>query len=500
MDLPITDGAYTSASQDANYQRCVNMYPIAAGPEGRGKYTLVPTQGTSLLTTLGLGPIRGILVLGIYTYVVSNNTVYKLYINNITGNVESNTTLGTLTTSTGTVYFASNNTQIILVDSSTSGYIITIATGAMAVIADVDFVGGSQVQFLDGYFIYFKPGTSTMYASALNDGTTWNALDSASASMRPDNIVGLGISRGELWVFGELSIEVWYDAANSPGFPLSPRIGSNLDIGCAAGGSVAAVDNLLMWLDTRGFIVQSDTSNFIRNNSSGYAVKIISTDAINNEISGYSSISDAVAFTYVDRGHIFYQISFPNANKTWVFDHTIQKWHERSYFNTYKGLPEYHLAQYYGKSNSRNVIGGIRNGNLYKMSPLYYDDNSVVIRRLRNSPPFSMDFMLMTVNRLELRMMSGVAPEGVDPQITLRYSNDGGHTWSDEMTRSFGKIGEYAKSITWNRLGTEREWMLEFTIISSVNFSIISASADITDSESMSSGSSNQSGGDQNGG
>jgi hypothetical protein len=35
----------------------------------------------------------------------------------------------------------------------------------------------------------------------------------------------------------------------------------------------------------------------------------------------------------------------------------------------------------------------------------------------------------------------------------LRWSDDGGHTWSNEHWKSMGKAGEYGKRVIWRRLG-----------------------------------------------
>ena len=42
---------------------------------------------------------------------------------------------------------------------------------------------------------------------------------------------------------------------------------------------------------------------------------------------------------------------------------------------------------------------------------------------------------------------------GYDPQVMLRWSDDGGHTWSNEFWISMGKIGEYGRRAIWRRLG-----------------------------------------------
>jgi hypothetical protein len=47
----------------------------------------------------------------------------------------------------------------------------------------------------------------------------------------------------------------------------------------------------------------------------------------------------------------------------------------------------------------------------------------------------------------------GYAISSTDPQVMLRWSDDGGHTWSNEHWASMGKLGEYGKRVIWRRLG-----------------------------------------------
>ena len=46
-----------------------------------------------------------------------------------------------------------------------------------------------------------------------------------------------------------------------------------------------------------------------------------------------------------------------------------------------------------------------------------------------------------------------VATVGVDPQLMLRWSDDGGHTWVGERNASMGKIGQYGHRTIFRRLG-----------------------------------------------
>ena len=55
----------------------------------------------------------------------------------------------------------------------------------------------------------------------------------------------------------------------------------------------------------------------------------------------------------------------------------------------------------------------------------------------------------------EAQIQSGVGNSlATDPQIILQYSKDGGNTWSNEMARSMGQVGEYLTRAIW-RIGVE---------------------------------------------
>ena len=41
----------------------------------------------------------------------------------------------------------------------------------------------------------------------------------------------------------------------------------------------------------------------------------------------------------------------------------------------------------------------------------------------------------------------------LDPQVMLRWSDDGGHTWSNDHWRSMGLTGQYGRRVIWRRLG-----------------------------------------------
>jgi hypothetical protein len=67
------------------------------------------------------------------------------------------------------------------------------------------------------------------------------------------------------------------------------------------------------------------------------------------------------------------------------------------------------------------------------------------------------------------------ATPGYDPQAMLRWSSDGGSTWSSEHWTSIGKMGQYSNRAIWRRLGFGRDRVFEVSISAPVKAVIISA-------------------------
>jgi len=63
------------------------------------------------------------------------------------------------------------------------------------------------------------------------------------------------------------------------------------------------------------------------------------------------------------------------------------------------------------------------------------------------------DYPIPFVPPMLLATTSYPAAPGYNPQVMLRWSDDGGHTWSNEHWTSIGKIGNFGKRAFWRRLG-----------------------------------------------
>jgi len=445
MLTPILGQAYTARSVNAADNRMINLFPEAVPEGGQTGGFLSRAPGLRLLGTLGTGPIRGLTAYplgGNDAYIVSGNKFYKVDAN------YNATLLGTVS-GTGPVSIADSASQIFIA-AGENAYVYTEADNTFVKVTSPSFEGATTVCYIDGYFAFNQPDSQTIWVTGVLDGTTIDPLAFAAAESSPDEVVAVVTNNREVWVFGQGTTEVWYDAATTP-FPLAPIQGAYNEIGCVAPFSIAKLDNSLFWLgaDPRGYGI------VYRNQ--GYTGKRVSTHAVEYAIQSYGDISDAVAYTYQQEGHAFYVLNFPTADKTWVYDVATGAWHERaSWLN---GSFTRHRGQCQMNFNSQTVVGDYENGNLYAFDLDVYSDNGAIqkwVRSWRPLPPNQNNLKRTAQHTLQLTCESGVGinlGQGSDPQVMLRWSDDGGHTWSSEHWISMGKIGEYGYRAIWRRLG-----------------------------------------------
>jgi hypothetical protein len=471
MKTPILGSSYVARSVNAADNRMINLFPEVIPEGGKEPGFLNRAPGLKFLQTIGTGPIRALWshqTSDNNFYVVSGMEVYRVF--DLDGTPEM---IGRVS-GTGPVSIADNGTQIFFACNGPS-YIYNQQTRVFAPITDPDFPGAVTVGYLDGYFVFNEPNSQRVWVTALLDGTSVDPLDFASAEGSPDGLVAINVDHREAWLFGSDSVEVWYDAGGAD-FPLVRIQGAFNEIGCAAPFSVAKLDNSLFWLgqDARG--------QGIVYRANGYNGVRVSTHAVEYAIAQYGVISDALAYTYQQEGHTFYVLTFPSANATWVYDAATQAWHERA------GLTDGEFTRH--RSNCQCnfkgsiVVGDFENGNIYTFDLETYADNGLAQKWLRSwrALPTGQNNLKRTAHHsLQLDCETGVGlstGQGSDPQVMLRWSDDGGHTWSNEHWSSMGAIGRYGHRVFWRRLGMTlklRDRVYEISGTDPVKISIVGA-------------------------
>jgi hypothetical protein len=448
MRIPFVGPSYDVEAVSFDAQRTINMYPVVSETgTSKSQYALRKTPGLKLFAEATGGPVRGaVSSTSGRCFVVSAQYFAEVK------NDGSATNIGTLNTQSSRVSMAESATEIMVVDGA-DGWIYTKATNAWTQITAPAFPNTSFVTHQDGYFIVIEDGTQRFYISGLGDGTSWDALDNTTVESSSDNLVAVFSDHGNLWCFGNRSIEV-YQNTGAAAFPFERIQGAIIQIGCEAPFTIQKFNNSIAWLGT------DEQGQGVVWYANGYVNQRISTAAIERKIASVGNFTDAYAFVYHEQGHLFYCLQIQGLDTTLCFDSQTQQWHERMFKNPETNTMERHRASVVMFFNKQILIGDRVNGKIYEMSLDYFDDAGDEQIWTRISPHIADEKRYVTYNTFELDLEVGrglATGQGSDPQVFLQYSDDGGYTWSDELWRSAGKVGAYTRRAVWRQLGMARD-------------------------------------------
>jgi hypothetical protein len=305
-------------------------------------------------------------------------------------------------------------------------------------------------------------GTGFVYSVSSVHGAAFNPLYIAAKSGYPDLLASVIVMHREIWLIGQLTTEIWYDSGASD-FPFQAMPGAFVEHGCVAPYSVAAQDLSVFWLS------QDKQGQTIVLEGSSYQARRISTHAIENAIRGYATISDAIGFCYQEEGHVYYVLTFPSADVTWVYDKSVGLWHQRAWTDN-QGVLHRHRANCCMNAYGTIVCGDWQNGNLYNWDLDVYTDNGQPISRIRSMPHLLEDLTRVFYTQLVVDIQVGTDDGSIDgstqtspPVISLRWSDDRGVTYGNKINQSVGALGKYLTSVQFRRLGMARDRVFELS-------------------------------------
>lgn len=458
-------GSYETRAVPMDSERTINFYvERMESPGTTSQAALYPTPGMTELDDGVIGHGRAHAEFDGLEYAVIGGTFYTV---NQSGTLASVGTVA-LDSNPATLSYNGDGGGEILVTSGGSAYIYNISAGTLSSQAG-SWASATFGDMLDGYFLILDDTTSTLWVSDLLDGTTWSATQFLQRSEAPDSWVAMKVHNNLIYLLGRKTSTVLYDAGTSP-FPFEVHPSGRLHFGCAAAFSIAVGQGAVSWLGA----YQEGAGGIFR--ATGFSPERISTYPLQVKLEGLAKISDATGEVVEDQGHTFYLLTVPSAKMTYAYDEQ-GGWAERSTWNSSTGewgvwRPTWH-ARAYGEA--RWLDSG--SGKIYKADhAVYTDAGGGVIRRLRRTPTLMYENERLFYGALELDMDTGrgaVTGQGADPQVMMRYSNDGGRNWSNELWRSGGKIGEYLTRVRWNRLGSARKRTYEFVVTDPISWKFL---------------------------
>ena len=545
MKTPILGGSYVARSINAADNRMVNLFAEAV-PEGSGGKEagfLLRCPGLRLLATVGDGPIRGLWVTNGIAYVVSGSEFYSLNTSWVA------TLIGTVS-GTGPVSMADNGTQIFIACNPLS-YIYNVSTLVFAQITDVDFPGAGSVGYLDGYFVFNEPDSQKFWVTSLLDGTSVDPLDFASAEGYPDNVIALIVDHREIFLFGTTSVEVWYDAGTpdfplariqgafmevgcEAAYSVAKLDNSVFWLGSDARGrgivyrangytptriSTNAVEYAIQSYgsisDAIAYTYQQDGHPFyvlIFPSAEATWVYDVSTQ-LWHERAGFESgqfvrhrsncqmsfSSEVVVGDYEDGRLYAFDLD------VYADDDQIQKW-LRSWRALATGQNNLKRTAHHSLQLDAETGVGLNAYPAYDGEDLATESGNIIVAEFvqgylvtqagdqlateagdGNEPLVTQVQPAEDYNGYALETEAYTAAPGYDPQVMLRWSDDAGHTWSNEHWKSMGAIGNYGYRTIWRRLGmTEkiRDRVYEVSGTDPVKIAIMGAELFVTPTSS----------------
>lgn len=456
MDAGVVGGSSQQASLPFNAERTVNMYAVL-DQQGKKPASLYARPGNAVFATLGSGAGRGAFTAtNGRAFVVSGSQLYEL----LAGG--TGTVLGSLLTSSGDITMAENGVQLAICDG-VNLYILTYATNTFQRVVNPNLPSAASVTFLDGYFVVNRSFTSGIFQiSAPFDGLNWAALDFASAESSPDSLLRVAVVFGQLFLFGDISIEPWNNTGAAT-FPFQ-RVNSSsqISVGVAAPSTILELDNTAFWVgkdkNGTGVVYRAD----------GYSPKRISTEAVELRLQAAPSISTLKAMAYQEAGHTFYIITGGGMETAQVYDVSTNLWVEWSYFNS-SGNYELPLTNDLFYAFGKTLALDRASGKVYEQSSKYYSDNGEEIACDRifthifdNGNPF-------LIKNLILNFETGVGNTTVEnPKAMLYLSKDGGKTFYTYYEAFMGKAGEFLSRVVFWRLGRHRQCTFRVRVTDSV--------------------------------
>lgn len=523
----ICGASYELDNRYAAIERTVNFYvqPNESSTESKFKTMLNPCPGNAPFSPLPVPapfnqPNRGLLELRGQVFGVNGTQVFRIDSAGVFHPI------GIVASDGKPCSMVANGTGQVFIASAGGGYVIPRdgADHSLIILPQNEngFDGAAFATFQDGYILVVTPNSNQIQISGsdsipLGEAQLWVESNVSVQAGQADYLRAIISSREYVWLLGHRRSQVYYNVGNNGlgNFPFQSYNETFIETGIGAAFSLAEMGDSLIWIgeDTRGQRACWRAASFAPERISNFAVERFWQE--------YARVDDAVAFPFIWKGHLFYQVTFPSAyaadpvdgfplrspanyhSATWLYDATSSAlmgrpiWTERSY-QTAMGYAEGRSERFHCFCFGRHLVGSTgvdgNPGAIYQYSdgPGGFADCGTDIDgtqvqqalvRTRVTPHTWSNNNRIIVNRLQLELSRGVGLDGApvvgaDPQIYLEISRDGGNTWGPQLNASVGKIGQYGTRVVFNRLGYGRDLVFRLTYSDPTYMSIVGGELD----------------------
>lgn len=416
--------------------KLTNAYSQSSEGDKADAYMVMAIPGLDVFSTISGFPVRGVHEMAGVLYAVVGTVLCTVHSDGTI--VGEGTIAGSLP-----VMMADNGAELAIQGGALNnqGYVwsgLTLYTNIL------NLPPVSNVIYINGYFVWSVFESDQFVISALADGLSYDPLDVATVEGDPDNIVGMVNSHNQILFCGAETIEPW-DDTGAADFPFQRSGAAFIERGIIDRNSLVKIDNSVHFFGNDKIVYRLN----------GYDTVRISTHAIEFHLAQASYFR---AFTYSQEGSKFYVLNTDVG--TWAYDMSTGAWHERKSL----GYDNYRVScatEAYGGT----IMGDAYTGKLYRPNLDTYTENGDVIPVVMDLPSIQTNRLQSKLYSVEMQCETGVGnSEDPDPQIIMQYSKDGGRTFSAELPRSLGAIGEYLTRPIW-RCGVQfRQLQLRFRL------------------------------------
>ena len=379
--------------------------------------------------------------------------------------------VGELDTSRGDVYIADNNANQIAFVDGLKVYIYDHKANTFEGVT-VDFAP-VYITFMDGYFIAADGNSNEWHLSDLNNGKIWRtAQDTVGAlETRPDTLVAVirhpDIPR--ILVIGKTVTEIWSPFANespTPVFPFSRDNSLEINYGAVNRGSIASGFGMVVWLATNE--AAGPTIHVFSKEGS----KSISTDGIDFVLDKLKRPEEANAFLFEEDGHVFYFITFPSDEVSYVYDFNTNK-----FFNVTDNCLNAHIAKRVAFFSNKHYFVSDQDANLYELGTDITTLDGHECPRLRITKPIrALDSKRFITTNVGLTIEQGNNEEKnhtTTQRVGISLSKDGSDTFGNVDFQTLNALGNRRNKLQWWRLGAANDLTIQFQFYSDARFVVI---------------------------
>lgn len=436
MKLTYGLSAFERAEGDLAEMPVVNMYAEVSDTEGsvlQSRPGLIDSE-----TDQGAGPVAEVLVKdGVLSGAVLSVSGGNFYHSGVSKGVIDGS---------GPVSITGNETGAFITAGATA-YFYDGTT--LATIAFPDGANVTKMLEIGSRIIALRAGTGKFYwTSPL--GSTFAALDFATAEIEPDKLLDAVAIDDILVLFGVGTVEFWPNTGDA-NLPFAPLEGRVFEKGIRETSCAAIVGSSFVWVGNDNVVY-----------ANGNAPTPISNPGLEKKIADSAACK---IFPFFIEGAECVALRLDK--QTYYQNNRTALWHEMASYGQSNWIPQCYSGGYFGSS---------LDGKLLRFGGVYSDLDGVLERRFRAG--FPLNGGGVSLNNMRLRANAGQTPnltgEYTDPIVEMRASRDGGQTWGNWKQRKLGMQGKYRQRIEWLALGmfSQPGGLFEFRVSDPVPFRV----------------------------